>query len=113
MWRPAGANVEHDLTGRVFQRLIVDRKYLATFYTLPASAALLARLAVARLQSIDWSERRGHWQAEEVGDFACGTGALLSAVYEQFATRHEQAGGNPAAELHHGHDGGCRYTAAM
>ena len=40
-----GANVAHDLTGRVFQRLIADRKYLATFYTLPASAALLARLA--------------------------------------------------------------------
>ena len=35
----------HDLTGRIFQRLIADRKYLATFYTLPASAALLARLA--------------------------------------------------------------------
>ena len=33
----------------------------------------------------------------KVGDFACGTGALLSAVYEQFATRHEQAGGNPAS----------------
>ena len=42
----SGMNVEHDLTGRVFQRLIADRKYLATFYTLPASAALLARLAV-------------------------------------------------------------------
>ena len=40
----------HDLTGRIFQRLIADRKYLATFYTLPASAALLARLAVAKLQ---------------------------------------------------------------
>ena len=39
----------HDLTGRIFQRLIADRKYLATFYTLPASAALLARLAVAKL----------------------------------------------------------------
>ncbi len=29
----------HDLPGRVFQRLIADRKYLATFYTLPPSAA--------------------------------------------------------------------------
>ena len=44
-----GASVAHDLTGRVFQRLIADRKYLATFYTLPASADLLARLAVAKL----------------------------------------------------------------
>ena len=38
-----GVNNDHDLTGQVFQRLIADRKYLATFYTLPASAALLAR----------------------------------------------------------------------
>ena len=38
-----GVTNAHDLTGRIFQRLIADRKYLATFYTLPASAALLAR----------------------------------------------------------------------
>ena len=146
-----GANVAHDLTGRVFQRLIADRKYLATFYTLPASADLLARLAVDKLQKapspstgdhkpplpqgegwgegtqktpspstgegwdrgesdktsslscpsmsdsyIDWSDPAAIANLR-VGDFACGTGALLSAVYEQIATRHEQAGGNPAA----------------
>ena len=93
-----GANVAHDLTGRVFQRLIVDRKYLATFYTLPASAALLARLAVDKLEGIDWSDAEAIGKLK-VGDFACGTGALLAAVYEQFATRHEHAGGD-AAELH-------------
>ena len=92
----SGANVEHDLTGRVFQRLIADRKYLATFYTLPASAALLARLAVEKLDGVDWSHADDIGRLR-VGDFACGTGALLSAVYEQFATRHEQAGGNPAS----------------
>ena len=36
-----------DLSGRMFQKLIADRKFLATFYTLPASAALLAELAVS------------------------------------------------------------------
>ena len=48
-----GVDQAHDLTGRIFQRLIADRKYLATFYTLPASAALLARLAVAKLDGVD------------------------------------------------------------
>ena len=91
----SGANVEHDLTGRIFQRLIVDRKYLATFYTRPASAALLARLAVAKLESVDWSDAEAI-RGLRVGDFACGTGALLSAVYEQIATRHEHAGGDSA-----------------
>ena len=136
-----GVNNAHDLTGRVFQRLISDRKYLATFYTLPASAALLARLAVAKLHPpvipapsvipakagiqtpaqpvdppahpappsahpepvegradgvFDWSDPAAI-ASLRVGDFACGTGALLSAVYEQIAARHESAGGDAAA----------------
>ncbi|MCE2469935.1 MAG: hypothetical protein J4F32_05425 [Dehalococcoidia bacterium] len=94
----AGVDNAHDLTGRVFQRLIADRKYLATFYTLPASAALLARLAVAKMDGVDWSSADAIAKLR-VGDFACGTGALLSAVYEQIAARHERAGGN-AAKLH-------------
>ena len=91
----AGVDSAHDLTGRVFQRLIVDRKYLATFYTLPSSAALLARLAVAKLEGMDWSDADSIGQLR-VADFACGTGALLSAVYEQLAGRHQRAGGDPA-----------------
>ena len=94
----AGVDNSHDLTGRVFQRLIADRKYLATFYTLPASAALLARLAVAKLQGVDWSDPEAIGRLR-VADFACGTGALLSAVYEQIAARHERTGGSPA-DLH-------------
>ena len=99
-----GVKTPHDLTGRVFQRLIADRKYLATFYTLPESAALLARLAVAKLRSPSPLAREGeiNWGDADalgklrIGDFACGTGALLSAVYEQIAARHERAGGDPA-----------------
>ena len=94
--RSMGVENSHDLTGRIFQRLIADRKYLATFYTLPASAALLARLAVAKLQGVDWSDAEAIGKLR-IADFACGTGALLSAVYEQIAAKHERAGGNPAA----------------
>ena len=94
----AGVTNAHDLTGRIFQRLIADRKYLATFYTLPASAALLARLAVAKMEGVDWSDAQAIGSLR-IGDFACGTGALLSAVYDQIAARHERAGGNPA-DLH-------------
>ena len=109
----AGVNNAHDLTGRVFQRLIADRKYLATFYTLPASAALLARLAVAKLVAPvganghsplhDTRETPFNWSNPNaianlrIADFACGTGALLSAVYEQIAAQHERAGGDSAA----------------
>ena len=93
-----GVDNAHDLTGLIFQRLIADRKYLATFYTLPASAALLARLAVAKLEGVDWSDPEAIGSLR-VADFACGTGALLSAVYDQIAARHERTGGDPA-QLH-------------
>ena len=93
-----GVTNSHDLTGRIFQQLISDRKYLATFYTRPESAALLARIAVSKLEGVDWADANTIGRLR-VADFACGTGALLSAVYEQFANRHERAGGN-AAELH-------------
>ena len=54
----AGVTHAHDLTGRIFQRLIADRKYLATFYIRPESASLLARLAVAKLQGVEEGDRQ-------------------------------------------------------
>lgn len=92
----AGVDNAHDLTGRIFQRLIADRKYLATFYTRPSSAALLARLAVSLLRDVDWADAEAVGELR-VADFACGTGALLSAVSDQLLLRHERAGGDPAA----------------
>ena len=93
----AGVNNDHDLTGQVFQRLIADRKYLATFYTLPASAALLAGLAVGKM-GMDWSDLDAIGRLR-IADFACGTGALLSAVTEQITSRYERTGGD-VTQLH-------------
>ena len=45
------------LVGRIFGELIADRKFLATFYTLPSSAALLAEMATDRLMVQDWKNR--------------------------------------------------------
>ena len=87
-----GATSQHDLSGRMFQRLIADRKFLATFYTLPSSAALLAELGAARLD-IDWSDCEAV-TALRIGDFACGTGALLNAAYEAVLSRHRRCGGD-------------------
>ena len=92
-----GATSQHDLCGRMFQRLITDRKFLATFYTLPSSASLLAELAVARL-GIDWSNRNAV-AAVRIADFACGTGALLNAAYESVLARYRRKGGDDK-EIH-------------
>ena len=55
-------------------------------------------MAVAKLDGVDWSDADAVAKLR-IGDFACETGALLSAVYEQVATRHERTGGDPA-QLH-------------
>lgn len=89
----------HDLTGRVFQRLIADRKFLAAYYTTPASAALLVGLAITP----EKTPAGGSWaNANEVkglriADFACGTGTLLSSAYARVGQLHELAGGDAEA----------------
>ena len=87
-----GVTTTQDLAGQMFGRLIADRKFLATFYTRPSSAALLAELAVSRL-GVDWADA-GAITGLRVADLACGTGALLSAAYRAIAARHRRAGGD-------------------
>ncbi len=94
-----GVTRSHDLVGVVFQRLIADRKFLATFYTRPASAALLAGLAIppgSAPGGADWSDR-GALAGIQIGDFACGTGTLLAAAYQRVSLLHELHGGDPEA----------------
>ena len=91
----------HDLTGTVFQRLIADRKFLAAFYTTPASAALLVGLAIGSDDMLG----KGAWsdpdavRALRIADFACGTGTLLSTAYQRISQLHEFHGGD-SASLH-------------
>ena len=89
----------HDLTGAVFQRLIVDRKFLAAFYTTPAAAALLTGLAIDAQETLSgqpWSDVKA-LEALRIADFACGTGTLLSTVYQRVGQLHELAGGDSEA----------------
>lgn len=93
-----GLSNSQDLTGRVFQRLISDRQYLATYYTLPASATLLANMALSKVEHITWGDAPSVGSMK-VADFACGTGALLSAIYREIINRYELSG-RDASELH-------------
>ncbi|MDM8553472.1 hypothetical protein QUF75_01940 [Desulfococcaceae bacterium HSG7] len=91
----------HDLTGAVFQRLIADRKFLAAYYTTPASAALLVGLAIAP----EMLSKEKSWSSADdvkslrIADFACGTGTLLSSAYHRVSQLYEIAGGD-AEKLH-------------
>jgi len=93
----------HDLAGRIFNRLVSDRKFLAAFYTSIPAATLLAGLALLpdRWPQFDWT------RVEELSEFrvidpACGTGTLLMAVYRQIIDNHRSVAGDRSAidELH-------------
>ena len=94
-----GVTKSHDLTGIVFQRLIADRKFLATYYTRPSGAALLAGLAVpahAPIANKNWGDFDS-LSTIRIGDFACGTGTLLSTAYQRIGLLHEIHGGDSKA----------------
>ena len=87
-----------DFAGELFPLLLDDREETAAHYTLPATAELLAQLAVARLTPDDWASAATVANLK-VADLACGTGTLLRAAYHGIRRRHESAGGN-AENLH-------------
>ena len=87
-----GVSQSHDLSGTVFQRLIADRKFLATFYTRPESATLLAHLAIR--DDGGWGDPQ-RVRDFRIADYACGTGTLIHAAYRRLNQLHWLAGGDP------------------
>ncbi|MDY7001045.1 MAG: hypothetical protein SVS15_04595 [Thermodesulfobacteriota bacterium] len=85
------AALRHDLMGRIYHRLLIDAKFLGTYYTSVPSATLLIKLAAAPGKwAVDWSE------TEEIGkfriaDLACGTGTLLMAASQGITDNHVRA----------------------
>ena len=89
----------HELAGIVFQRLIVDRKFIKTYYTRPESVALLSALVLPERDFVneDPESTRTFLSECKVADYACGTGALLNGVYQRLLGFYEQAGGSGKA----------------
>ncbi len=99
--RAMGASGASDFTGLVFQRLIVDRKFLATFYTLPASAELLAGLAIGEKWFSLKQNKSGKTVPDfSIADFACGTGGLLVAAARRIGNIVAEKHGVDRDELH-------------
>ena len=85
-----------NMYGMLLQRLIADRTRLAAYYTLPESAALMAAVALPPPGDELWKSVPRF----KVGDFACGTGLLLTSVYRHMAANYEAATGKSAADVH-------------
>ena len=85
----------HELAGIVFQRLIVDRRFIKTYYTRPESVALLSTLVLPEKDFINENPDiiRESLSKLKVADYACGTGALLNGVYQRLLGLYEQTGG--------------------
>ena len=85
------AALRHDLMGRIYHRLLVEAKYLGTYYTSIPSAVILLKLAL----------RPDAWQTQwhnldEIGrlrisDLACGTGTLLMAAADVITDNYVSA----------------------
>jgi len=82
-----GVTATGEMAGQMFGRLITDRKFLATFYTRPESASLLAEIAVQRLTDEHDLSSHEAVRALRIADWSCGTGSLLAAAYQRIATR--------------------------
>ena len=98
-----GAVGRHDLAGRIFNRLVSERKLLAAYYTSIPSSTLLAGLALSptRWPGVDWRDAE-KLAALRVVDPACGTGTLLMAAYRRILQNHREGanyreGARPAA----------------
>ena len=87
-----GAVGRHDLAGRIFNRLISERKLLAAFYTSIPASTLLAGLALSpdRWPQVDWDSTEEISELRVI-DPACGTGTLLMAAYRQIVQNHSAA----------------------
>lgn len=101
------AALRHDLMGRVYHRLLVEKKFLATFYTSVPAATLLLKLALAPNEwRVDWSDFASI-EKFKLADLACGTGTLLmasaEAITDNYVTAASARGSKPDLAVLHRH----------
>ncbi len=97
-----GSVGRHDVAGRIFNKLVSDRKLLAAYYTSIPASILLAGLAMSptRWTDVDWSDMEVLAELRVV-DPACGTGTLLMAAYRQIAQNYTSEPGDRDLSLLH------------
>src|SRR5207302_549827 len=75
------AALRHDLMGRIYHLLLLEAKYLGTYYTSVPAATLLLKLSLAIDQwpELNWTDRPT-LKNFRIADLSCGTGTLLMAA---------------------------------
>lgn len=82
-----------DMYGALIQKMIKDRKTLASFYTRPESAALLSGFVVPPPDSPIYANEES-MRDVSMADLACGTGTLLASLYRDLIRNYEINGGD-------------------
>lgn len=77
----------------LFPKISEDRKQAAAFYTMPATAELLASLTIRAQDRSDWGDA-DLFERLKIADLACGTGTLLRAGLRRVAMLHAANGGD-------------------
>jgi hypothetical protein len=95
------AALRHDLMGRIYHLLLIEAKYLGTYYTSVPAATLLLKLAldIDRWET-SWSDLNAINEFR-IADLACGTGTLLMAASQAITDnliRTKAANGESVAE---------------
>jgi hypothetical protein len=75
------AALRHDLMGRIYHFLLLEAKYLGTYYTSVPAATLLLKLTldIDRWPTVNWADP-ATLRELRIADLACGTGTLLMAA---------------------------------
>lgn len=75
------AALRHDLMGRIYHLLLLEAKYLGTYYTSVPAATLLLKLCLdfEKWREICWTNPSS-LGGLKIADLACGTGTLLMAA---------------------------------
>ena len=87
-----------DMYGALIQKMIKDRKTLASFYTRSESAALLSSFIAPPINSPLYKNEESMLSVS-MADLACGTGTLLASLYRNLIRNYEINGGD-MKEIH-------------
>jgi len=90
------ASLRHDLMGRIYHKLLTEKKFLATYFTSIPAANILLRLALHNSPICKTLESISN---ARIADIACGTGTLLmaaaSAIEENYIRNSVALGKKP------------------
>ena len=86
------ADLGADYAGELFNKVMGNQASDGAYFTRPAAASLLARLALdAAAPDADWADAKC-WEGNRVVDLACGSGTLLAASLTEMKRRARARG---------------------